>query len=60
LLIQIDENYVIVGIHNRTVNAMMILPNDDVVSSSDETIKIWNTTDGVIKQTLSGKGQLIK
>jgi WD40 repeat protein len=48
-----------IGIHNTYVNAMIILPNDDVVTGSEDyTIKIWNATDGVIKQTLSGRVEI--
>ena len=41
--------------HTSYVNALAVLQNGDLASSSgDTTIKIWNATDGILKRTLIG------
>jgi WD40 repeat protein len=41
--------------HNGIILSLAVLPNGDLVSGSwDQTIKIWNTNDGSVKQTLTG------
>ena len=50
----IDQTVRILGTHVN-VQSMVALPNGDLVSgsSSDGSIKIWDTTTGLVKQTLS-------
>jgi WD40 repeat protein len=46
--------------HNKYITALTSLSNGDIVSSEsyfDETIKIWNSTDGTIKKNCINKDE---
>jgi U3 small nucleolar RNA-associated protein 13 len=42
--------------HNKYINVVRVSPNDKLIASSsqDKTIKIWNSSDLMLVQTLTG------
>ena len=47
--------------HTYNVDSLTLLLNSDLASGAwDNTIKIWNPTDGTLKQTLIGHSDWIR